>query len=572
MIAIAVVASLVAYAWVMGFLGGKTTQAGNAIQIQSYTTNGNLVLYVQNTGDNTVHLKADSSVYVNDTLYNIIESPAGTTAPDSIPITVGQTVEIVTDFTYNPATDTIRIKIVTTEGTFMQTTGNSGSSSSGNNNGNGGSGGTTYHVTFTLGAGGASMTPTGTQSYSSGASVPLTAVAASGYQFAGWTSTGTITFDSTASASTNAHIGSDGTITATFAEIQTGQNYQVQFVLGAGGASITPSAGTHTYAAGSSVAITATASSGYQFAGWSSTGSITFDSASTASTNAHINSDGTVTATFTSTGNPQSDQLVFTQGTGQSLLTGEPSAQIRVQRQTSSGSAITTGVTSVSLTATAGTFYSDQYCSSAITSIPINSGTSDATVYYKAATSGSPMLTASATNYASASTTFTISSPEETTEMPATTDFDGPRWDEGWNYWTNPPWNVYSGVYHSAPDCVRSVQSNQGAFSSSPQDATGAEYVVVTFQFRINQYVQPSNFQLRYGVTVTSNYNSVNWINLGVNLGDTSVYSANEWHQYTVVIPNDPAFTTHFRFQFLSQGMSSAAAIYIDDVTMTMVK
>ncbi len=36
MIAIAVVASLVVYAWVTGYMGGTTSKAGKAIQIQSY--------------------------------------------------------------------------------------------------------------------------------------------------------------------------------------------------------------------------------------------------------------------------------------------------------------------------------------------------------------------------------------------------------------------------------------------------------------------------------------------------------------------------------------------------------
>ena len=38
MIAIAVVAALVAYAWIMGYMSGTTAKAGNAIQIQSITT------------------------------------------------------------------------------------------------------------------------------------------------------------------------------------------------------------------------------------------------------------------------------------------------------------------------------------------------------------------------------------------------------------------------------------------------------------------------------------------------------------------------------------------------------
>ena len=71
LIAIAVVA-LVAYAWIMGYIGGTTTKAGNSVVIQSFTTNGNLVVYVQNNGQGTVHLKQDSSVYVNTVLKNIL--------------------------------------------------------------------------------------------------------------------------------------------------------------------------------------------------------------------------------------------------------------------------------------------------------------------------------------------------------------------------------------------------------------------------------------------------------------------------------------------------------------------
>lgn len=125
LIAIAVVASLVAYAWVMGFIGNKSSQAGDAVQIQSYTSkSGNLTIYVQNTGQNLVHLKQNGSVYVNNTLYLITQSPSGTNvaAGSLIPIPVGQTVEIVTNFPYNP-TDYITIKIVSVEGTFIQTSG-----------------------------------------------------------------------------------------------------------------------------------------------------------------------------------------------------------------------------------------------------------------------------------------------------------------------------------------------------------------------------------------------------------------------------------------------------------------
>ena len=74
LIAIAVVASLVAYAWVMGFIGNKSSQAGDAVQIQSYTSkSGNLTIYVQDTGQGIVHLKQNGSVYVNNTLYILLK-------------------------------------------------------------------------------------------------------------------------------------------------------------------------------------------------------------------------------------------------------------------------------------------------------------------------------------------------------------------------------------------------------------------------------------------------------------------------------------------------------------------
>ena len=77
LIAIAVVASLVVYAWVMGYIGGSTTKAGYAINIQNFSSdpNGNLTIYVQNTGQGDVQLNPASAVYINDSLVQPILSP-----------------------------------------------------------------------------------------------------------------------------------------------------------------------------------------------------------------------------------------------------------------------------------------------------------------------------------------------------------------------------------------------------------------------------------------------------------------------------------------------------------------
>ena len=136
MIAVAVVASLVVYAWIMGYLGNTTSKSGKSIQIQSqsFTQQGNLVLYVQNIGQGAVHLKQDGSVYVNDVLKNILSYDGNQAASGQlIAVNPSQTVSLVIDVAYHAGD---KIKVVTTEGTFMETSGsgNSGSSGGGSSN------------------------------------------------------------------------------------------------------------------------------------------------------------------------------------------------------------------------------------------------------------------------------------------------------------------------------------------------------------------------------------------------------------------------------------------------------
>ncbi len=75
MVSIAVVAALITYTWVTGFVGTTTTKAGNALQIQSVKfnssvpgvtgTNGTLTIYVQNVGQGPLKIVG---IYVNNTL------------------------------------------------------------------------------------------------------------------------------------------------------------------------------------------------------------------------------------------------------------------------------------------------------------------------------------------------------------------------------------------------------------------------------------------------------------------------------------------------------------------------
>src|SRR3990172_2483217 len=105
MIAIAIAAALVAYAWMMGYLGGTTQKTEHQIQIpnvQPANEQGSwLTIYVQNTGKGLVHVKQDSSVYVNDILHKITHSPKNNEtdlAPgELLPLLEGQTRELEID-------------------------------------------------------------------------------------------------------------------------------------------------------------------------------------------------------------------------------------------------------------------------------------------------------------------------------------------------------------------------------------------------------------------------------------------------------------------------------------------
>jgi len=120
MIAVAVVASLVVYAWVMGYVGFQTGKTGQAIQIQSManSTSG-LTLYVQNVGDGGVTLDANS-VYVNGA--HVTDGLIGT---NTLYIPAQGTATVNTGYSlYVPGTNstTITAKVTTTGGTFSQVT------------------------------------------------------------------------------------------------------------------------------------------------------------------------------------------------------------------------------------------------------------------------------------------------------------------------------------------------------------------------------------------------------------------------------------------------------------------
>jgi flagellin-like protein len=124
MIAIAVVASLVTYAWVMGYMSFTTEKTGKAIQIQSVanstlfadTTPGSMDIYIQNVGNSAVQFNT-ASVYVNgaNVAYSAItQNPlaAGTTTKITVPF----------DMTITGITMTVNLKVTTEDGTYSTLT------------------------------------------------------------------------------------------------------------------------------------------------------------------------------------------------------------------------------------------------------------------------------------------------------------------------------------------------------------------------------------------------------------------------------------------------------------------
>ncbi len=124
MIAVAVAASLVTYAWVMGYLNFTTSKVGKSILIQSVArnaTNSDLIVYVQNVGDGTIKFNPQSSLYINGVLD--LTDPKGS---DGLSLTTGSTTSWAVPAYFssfgNPSDYpmTITVKIVASDGTFSE--------------------------------------------------------------------------------------------------------------------------------------------------------------------------------------------------------------------------------------------------------------------------------------------------------------------------------------------------------------------------------------------------------------------------------------------------------------------
>jgi FlaG/FlaF family flagellin (archaellin) len=112
MIAVAVAASLVAYAWVMGYIGGTTGKVGKAIQIQSVASQGtSLLIYVQNVGQGAVTVQ---DVYVEGIKQNsrIIDQP--------LLYETNTTRIAVANYFTQDGSFPLTVRVATEDGTFME--------------------------------------------------------------------------------------------------------------------------------------------------------------------------------------------------------------------------------------------------------------------------------------------------------------------------------------------------------------------------------------------------------------------------------------------------------------------
>ena len=107
-------------------------------------------------------------------------------------------------------------------------------------------------------------------------------------------------------------------------------------------------------------------------------------------------------------------KLVFTTAPQPLLTRGVSSATITVQRQTVTGSALTSGSLTVSLaTSPAGSgVFRNTADTSTITTVTIANGASSASFRYRPSATGSPTLTVSATGYTPASQVETVGNPK----------------------------------------------------------------------------------------------------------------------------------------------------------------
>jgi len=554
MIAIAVVAALVAYAWVMGYMGNQTDKAGKGIQLQSFTTQGNLVLYVQNTGQGTVHLKYDGAVYVNDVLKNILlVDNENAVSLDIIPIVEGQTRTLVIDYVPIP-NEELRIKIVTMEGTFIQGSGTAGQQSS-----------TNATLTFVKDpiTSTSAINPTGTKSYFKGSVIMVTTTEATNEVFQGFTSDSSgiqiLPIEGQKAAIVKINAVDSATITGHFAST-------LQPRLEFNRDSITVQVNTLS----DPITVTRQDATGQII--------ITLDSPS-----------GTE-GFFDNSGNPIGSTLTLNDQVG--------SATFRYKSSTTNYFRLTASATG----------YVADYLYINVTPEPTLPETSPTPT---TSTEPTPTPTTS-TEPTPTPTTSTEPTPTPTTSPTPTptptpnpqtvvfnTGFDGNPWDQGWNAGDNPPFyqalnegvtgasaksDPYSSIVFRNGHWV--TVSNYGAFTSNEVNTNlqGATAIQIEFKYKVHQTNSASDLKIAYATIhnpdLSTGSNDFDYVeNIGRPILDDKWYSGS----FMIVKPDvsggdvtdSGAFTQYFSFRFESNLRTGAGGVveqvWVDDVKITVI-
>jgi hypothetical protein len=342
----------------------------------------------------------------------------------------------------------------------------------------------------------------------------------------------------------------------------------------AGAGTTTPS-GAQTFNYGQTSNIQATAGTGYTFSSWTYNGLIEISNPAASSTTTTTLGDGTITANFISS---SGNKLAFTAGTSQILARNVGSSVVTVQRQTSTGSPITTGSTTINLatTSSGGAFYRDAACTQQITTsspLTITSG-STANFYYKDSTTGTATITASATSFASVQTTFNINM--------LYSNFDGSNWLKGWTTGTQPPWyqsavnEGVDGTQAAKSDSTNYLGGNDGPFTSDQIDTSSGNTMTVTFVYRVLNTDNAADLRIAWSNAANPNLgqNSPDFhyiSNLGLP-GNTG------WNSVTLTFTkaaNPTMFATHFWFRFESnlvthQGSGLVESAWVDNAMISV--
>jgi len=275
MIAIAVIASLVAYFWVTGYFKTTSTKISKAMQIQNaYYTGQYLGVYVQNIGQGKATLIANQCLYVDGALRTSANVNPGKLQQISYTLQESDIALVVDAISLNLG-QTIKIKIVTSEGTFVEYSFTVNTFQGQN----------PYSLTLIASPpAGGSVAADNNGPYHYGDVVQLTATANSGWSFTGWSG------DASGSTSpTSIVINGTNTVTATFTQ----NEYALTLnVVGGGSVSKLPDKATYHY--GDNVQLLAADASGWVFSGWS--GDLT---GTTNPSSVVIDETPEVTATFT---------------------------------------------------------------------------------------------------------------------------------------------------------------------------------------------------------------------------------------------------------------------------------